>query len=425
MQTINTETSSKQIYLLILLLFISNTTLLAQSEDSTKIPNKGKNYSFIFQDSPARLFTMRQFNIDYLSSYRFLSTTLDKSFKPIVNYSLQSLVIILGLGSLTHEEGHRSILSEKNIGSISQPFYFSKRDGFVDGVTDQTLINLRTNNFPDFIRLYTAGSESDYMLCNQEESLMAFKEETFRNLAAEYLIRKASLIQYYLLGFFHYDIDGEEETNELKRDVVGNDVYGATRHLFRPTMPFHRYTLFNDLTSEEKNFVFKMGYRSLFNLINLNMIGIPSISISRNLSLNFGMGHILCPFGDLTDENFWIHYKKFKVLAYVREFQNKANWFMAGGIGLKDYPISGRIATSLTIHGWEQPLDLDFNETAGKPGGAIDFTGKYFFYTHSLNSLKKISIDVGFLYKSKGFLPEEVYLSKHLGFRLGATFNIE
>jgi len=414
----------KQFYLLIILILVSNVSLFAQDADSTKIINQGKNYPFIFQDTPARLFTMRQFNVDYLSSYRILSTALDKSFSPFVNYSLQSVVIILGLGALTHEEGHRSILSEKNIGSISQPFSLSKREGYVDGVTDLSLINLRSGNFPDFIRLYTAGSESDYMMCNREESLMAFGDESFRNLAAEYLIRKASLIQYYLIGFVHYDVDGAEETKELKRDIVGNDVYGAARNLFRPTMLFHRYTLFNDLTTEEKNYVYKMGYRSLFNLINLNLIGIPNITFSNNLSLNYGMGHILCPFGDFTDENFWLHYTKFKVLAYIREFQNKTNWFMGGGLSLMDYPISNRIETTLSAHLWNQPKDLGFNDTKGLTGGAVDFTGKYFFSTHAFNNMKRVSIDLGITYKSKGFLPEDVYLSKHLGFRLGATFNI-
>lgn len=424
MKTFEPKPSMKQIYLLILLAFISNATLLAENSDSTKITNQGKYYPFIFQGSPARLFSMRQFNLDYLSSYRLVSATLDRSFNPIINYSLQTIVIALGLGALTHEEGHRSILSAKNIGSITQPFYFSQRDGFVDGVTDQTLINLRANDFPDFVRLYTAGSESDYVLSNHEQSLLAFGDESFRILAAEYLIRKAVLIQYYLIGFLHYDIDGAEETNELHRDIVGNDVYGAVRHLFRPTMPFHRYTLFNDLTSGEKNYVYKMGYRSLFNLVNLNLIGIPNISISPNLNLNFGMGHILCPFGDLTDENFWIHYNKFKVLSYIREFQNNTNWFMAGGLSLMDYPINRNIETSLSAHLWKQPENLYFNDTKGIAGGAVDFTGKYFFNTHSFSNIKRMSIDIGLLYKSKGFLPEEVYLSKHFGFRFGATFNI-
>lgn len=275
------------------------------------------------------------------------------------------------------------------------------------------------------MRLYTAGSESDYMLGDHEESLMAFGDETFRNLAAEYLIRKAFLIEYYLIGFFHYDIDGAEESNELKRDIVGNDVYGTARHLFRPTMPFYRYTRFNDLTSQEKDFVYKMGYRSLLNLVNPNIIGIPSLVNARNLKINFGMGHVLCPFGDLTDENIWVAYNKFKIHSYIREFENRSNWFMAGGIILSDYPVTKNIETSLAAHWWKQPKNLDFNETVGIPGGALDFTGKYFFYTHSLNALKRVSIDIGLIYKSKGFLPEEVYLSKHFGFRIGTTFSLE
>jgi hypothetical protein len=408
-----------------IILFATDSSLMAENNDSIKGNGNNYSYPYIIQDSPARLFTMRQFNQDYLSSYRYLSLALDKSFHPIIKYSIEGISMILVLGTLSHEEGHRSILTAKNIGSISQPFYFSKRNGFVDGVTDQTLKNLRDSDFADYIRLYTAGSESDYMLGNHEETLMAFGDETFRNLAVEYLIRKGFLIEYYLIGFFHYDVDGAEENNELKRDIVGNDIYGTARHLFRPTMPFYRYTRFNDLTSQEKNYVYKMGYRSLLNLVNPNIVGIPAIVHTDNLRINFGMGHILCPFGDLTDENLWLVYNEFKFHAYIREFQNRSNWFMAGGISLLDYPIISRIQTCLTVHWWKQPKDFDFNEVKGIPGGALEFTGKYFFHTHSMTALKRISVDLGVLYKSKGYLPEEVYLSKHFGFRFGTTLNIE
>jgi len=415
----------KQFHLFFLLFVISSLEMSAQKNDSTKTNEQERSFPYIIQDSPARLFTMRQFNEDYLSSYRLVSSGLDRSFSPIINYAVQSVSMILGLSALTHEEGHRSVLSAKNIGSISQPFYLSKRDGFVDGVTDQTLKNLRDNDFPDFMRLYTAGSESDYMLGNHEESLMAFGDETFRNLAAEYLIRKVFLVQYYLIGFLHYDLDGKEEADELKRDIVGNDVYGSARHLFRPAMPFYRYTPFDSLTSQERNYVYKMGYRSFFNLINLNIIGISSFAISENVRMNLGMGHVLCPFGDFTDENFWVVYKKFKIHAYVREFENSSNWFMAGGLSLSDFPISKRIETSISAHLWNQPKNLDFNQTTGTPGGAIDFTGKYFFNTHSLGSTKRVSFDFGFIYKTKGFLPEEDYMTRHFGFRLGTTFCLD
>jgi hypothetical protein len=275
--------------------------LEAQPKDSTKVSHDLLKYPFILEDSPPRLFTMRQFNVDFLSGYRLTSTMLRKNFKPWLSFATQAAVELFFFGPLTHEEGHRSILVQQNIGSISQPFFLSKRGGYIEGVTDATLEKLRNTNFPVFVRLYTAGLESDYLLTHREESLLAFNEDTYKTLRIDYIFRKVLMMHYYLIVFIKYDVDGKEETNELKRDIVGNDVYGQARHLFRPDMTFSRYTQYKDLTGEEINYVKKMGYRSLFNLVNLNLIGISNVGITENLRMNVGMGHALCPFGDFTD----------------------------------------------------------------------------------------------------------------------------
>ena len=169
------------------------------------------------------------------------------------------------------------------------------------------------------------------------------------------------IMQYYLMGFVKYDVDATEETNELHRDIVGNDVYGIVRQLHRPAMTFQRYTRYSDLTTEEINYLKKMGYRSLFNLVNLNIIGIPNIHLSRNLSINFGMGHTMCPFGDFIDENLWMKYKKkWMIDTYFRQYQNRGNWFLAGGVGIKDYPLTDKFFSSVNIHIWDQPVNLWF-----------------------------------------------------------------
>jgi hypothetical protein len=383
-------------------------------------------YSFIIQDSPAKLFTMRQFNEDYLSGRQLFSRMLEKNFSPVLNYTIQSVTNLFAFGPLTHEEGHRSILISRNIGSISQPFFLSKRGGYIDGVTDSTLKNVRDKDFPDYARLYTAGLESDYMLTRREETLMAFEKETYKNLVVEYLFRKAMIMQYYLMCFIKYDIDGDEEKNELKRDIVGNDVYGIVRHLHRPTMPFHRYTRYSDLTSEEVNYLRMMGYRSFLNLVNLNLIGIRNIHISENLKINLGMGHTMCPFGDFIDENFWITYKKkLRIDGYVREFQNKTKWFMGAGIGINDYPLATKFNSSFYIHFWNQPSHLKFDETTGKFGNAFEFVGRYFIISNQKTKLKALSIDLGLIYKTTGYLPEEIFMRRHLGIRLGTSFAID
>ncbi len=383
-------------------------------------------YPLIIRDSPAQLFTIRQIDEDYLSGYRLYARLLEDSFSPVVNYTIQAVTGFLFFIPMTHEEAHRSVLSAQNIGSASRPFYFSERGGYVDGVTDQALKNLRDTDFPNYSRLYGAGLESDYMLTRREETQLAFNQEKFSNLAVEYLLRKAMILQYYLMGFAKFDVDGSEETNELLRDMVGNDVYGNIRHLYRPEMTFQRYTGYADLSPTEISYLRKVGYRSLLNLVNLNIIGIPNIRLSGNTSINFGLGHIMCPFGDFIDENIWIKYrKKLLVETYLREYQNSTRWFLAGGVGIKNYPLTNQLISSVNIHLWNQPENFRFNDTSGKFGGAVEWVGKYFFVTNKRNQNRAVSLDLGFIYKTAGYLPEELVMEKHFGMRIGTSIALD
>lgn len=383
-------------------------------------------YPFVIQDTPALLFSMRQIDQNYLSGYRLYARAMDDTFSPIVNYLLQAVANFAIFVPLSHEEAHRSVLSANSIGAVSRPFHFSRKGGYVEGVTDAVLKDLRDNHFADYARLYTAGLESDYLLTRREESLLAFEKEPYRLLAVEYLMRKAMMLQYYLIGFVKYDVDGPEEANELERDIVGNDVYGIVRHLHRPTMTFQRYTRYADLTSEEVSYLKKLGYRSLLNLLNPNLLGIPNFRLSQNLKMNFGLGHAVSPFGDFVDENIWLSYrKKLTVESYLRQYQNRGNWFLAGGIGVRDYALGNRMVSSVDFHLWNQPEHLGFDDQTGNLGGAIEWTGSYFFPLHRKSEVRGLSLDLGFVFKTAGFLPEELDLKQHFGLRLGATLALD
>ncbi len=222
------------------LLLVAAPAAPAAAQDVTNPGNAEKIYPFILRDSPPRLFTMRQFDEADLSTYRLFSDLLNRNLSPVVNYAIEGAAILLFFHDLTHEEAHRAVLLGKDIGAMSHPFQFSERGADVVGVTDATLQNLRDTKFPTFIRLHTAGFESDYMLATREETLMSHGGESYKNLAVEYLFRKAGIIRYFTEGIFKYNSDGPEEANELERDVVGHDLYGAVRHLYRPTMEYKR-----------------------------------------------------------------------------------------------------------------------------------------------------------------------------------------
>ena len=407
---------------LILIILLFPITQVFGQKDTV---NKFTDYSFIIQDSPSQLFTMRQFNQNYLSGYRLFakglySASKNEKIADLIQIGLQAFLFL----PLTHEEGHRSILTANNIGSISQPYFNKHGAAYVKGVTDQTLQHLRDNDLPTYIRLHTGGLESDYMLTKRMESIGSFEQDDFKNYKWEYYFRKLGILQYYLLGLFKYEIDLEEEENELERDIVGYDTYGAARHLFRPDMDFYRYTKYEELTGDERNYVKRLGYRSLLNLLNPLLIGKGNFKINEYTKFNIGMGYAMAPFGDFIDENIWIKHKNLNIGFYARQFQNKENWFNGFGMSITNFQLHKRLLSNLTGHFWNQPTDYDFNTRESFKGGAIDLDLKYFFFNNRNTWLNGFSIDLGMIYKTEGFLPEELYLEEHFGLRLGTSIRL-
>jgi len=405
----------------VLLLAMASVASLA-AQDAPSAGSSEQRYSFVLRDSPARLFTMRQFDENSLSGFRLLSGLLNRDLKPVLSYAIQGAFGLLFFKTLTHEEGHRSILAGEDIGAVSHPFPFSERSGYVDGVTDATLQNLRDTKFPTFIRLHTAGFESDYMLATREETLMSQGDESYKNLVVEYLLRKVAIVRYFTEGIFKHDTDGPEEADELRRDIVGNDLYSVIRHLFRPTMAYTRYTRYADLTDRERHYLHRVEARTFLNLANANLIGVSNVRLADDLRGNIGLGHCMGPFGDFVDEKLWLACKeKVKVNAYLREFENLDRWFLGAGIGINDYPVGKRLEVSAIVHYWNQPLGLSFTERRGKSGGAVDVTGRYKLLLRHDSRFQYLSLDLGVIYKTAGFLPEEIELRKYLGVRFGLS----
>lgn len=392
--------------------------LFAKGNDDKE--NLGKEYSFLIQDSPASLFTMRQSNETFLSLYRLGVNEINRSFSPKTS-GLVQIVLDLFFLPLTHEEGHRSILTNENIGAISRPYFNKNMAAFVTGVRDDELIVLRTTNLPVFTRMYTAGLESDYSLLLREKGLLTGDKSEYEVLWVDYVVRKLNLVAYYAMGLFKYNMGLDEETNELKRDIAGHDVYGAIRSLHNPSMDFQRYVDYDDLLPEERKFAKRVGWRSFLNLLDLSLILHKGFSIKQNYRLDFNLGYMMCPFGDLIDEHIWMNAYRLNYHLYFRQFQNRQTWFPAFGLEVSDINPFENFYSNISVHGWNQPRDLSFVRKEAETGGAIDLLCKYRFPIDSNNRLKGVSLNIGLIAKTKGFLPEEAVMDKHFGIRFGAS----
>lgn len=183
-------------------------------------------------------------------------------------------------------------------------------------------------------------------------------------------------------------------------------------------MEFHRYTNYEDLTDEEKQFGKRVGWRSLINLIDPIFFHKNGFNFKNGHKFNFACGYGMTPFGDFIDQHFWLKTKCVNTHLYVREYQNRHTWFPEVGIEFGNIKIFKNLVANTKLYAWQQPHNLDFNTTKGDFGGAIDVLMKYKFYFPQKNTA--ISLNLGAVAKTEGYLLEEMALNEHVGVRFGA-----
>ncbi|WPO80238.1 hypothetical protein [Flavobacterium sp. KACC 22761] len=400
------------------LLFISN----AQS----------KYYNYNIYDGKDYLFTMSQSNDLMLNSIRYIGQEINNSEitkKEEKLYSASLLIFTSLIGqALTHEAGHKSVLSELGIGSVSKPFFDKNLVAKVTGVTDESLINLRDNNLPNYIRLHTAGLESDYAYLRKSDMYFNFNEESYKVLYPDYLMRKLGAQLYYFSSFYNSTTRIKEtDSKELNRDVVGNDVYGMIRHLHRPSMEFYRYTQRKDLTDEEKSYAKRIGYFSLINFLNPNIWKLGNYKLSKDVVGNFSVNYSLAPFGYFTEQNAYLQIKdKYKINPYFRQYFNKSYTFFAGGLALHNYSFNDeKYLLNSSLDFWEQPKKLEFRAKEAEFGVGIKSEFAIRFSKGKDDSKPTTYFNLGMSYKTAGFIPEAPSLSEDFQVHLGIILSVK
>ncbi len=368
-----------------------------------------KEYPFVLLDSPPVIATMRQTDVTYLSAYRlstgFIYDNLDERWALSLDVLLTSVLYM----PLTHEEGHRSILTANDIGSISKPYFNRYGAAYVIGVTDSTLKNLRDSDLPTYIRLHTAGLESDYAIMGFSRQALIFDGD--KRIAMEYLVRRFSHLTYLGLSVFPSLLpELEEEEDELKRDIVGHDVWGMARHLHRSDMDFYRYTEYDDFTSDEEDFIKRVA---LLSLVNLADPAIYYIFKRHDVpDMLFTGGYTITPFGDMAEVEF-LWDKGPGISTKLRAFGNKSRAFPGLSVGIGRYEVTDRLSLWGNVELWQQPEELDFWTKQAEIGA-----GGMVFLGYRPTEKSPLWLEAGLIAKTSGFMLENMYLQKNIGFSL-------
>jgi hypothetical protein len=377
-------------------------------------------YSLLLFDAPTTLYTMRQSNENYLSAYRYAVRKINQVVSPLQSILIQGDLQMFFLWHITHNTARQSILAGEGVSSISVPHLINEKMWpYIGGVGDADLRRLRDTKLPTYIRLHLGALESDYALTLRTNSLLSWNREEINVVRLEYMMRRWTSFTAYLGGLFGSEGTSAEEADELDRDITGDEVYGAIRHLHRPEMDFHRYTTYSDLTEEERQFAKRAGWRSLINLLDPVLWFQNGFRMKSGNKANFLLAYNMAPFGDFIDQHFWLMTRKLNLHFYLREYENRSTWFPAAGVEFANVQPFSWMMFDATLHGWQQPQNLDFNTTKRRYGGAVDVTLKFFDKTFIKDSNIYLSLNLGITAKTQGYLPEEMALGNHVGGRCG------
>ncbi|OAE91993.1 hypothetical protein SU65_09505 [Flavobacterium psychrophilum] len=381
-----------------------------------------KYYRIDISDGKSSLYTMNQFNNIVLESYRLVFNQFDyekltKKEQKIISFS-QTFSSAIFLMPFTHEEGHRSVLTNLGIGSISKPFIDFNGVAKVTGISDETLKNLRDTQLPSYIRLHNGGLESDFDYLKKEDALFNFDEENYNVLYSDYFVRQFGVATYYLTTLIHLKTNIKESDNEEKdRDAVGHDIFGMIRHLHRPDMPFTRYTEWNDLTPDEQTYGRRIGFLSLLNYTNPNIWKKGNYNLSEKIKGNFSLNYSLAPFGDFIEQNAYLTINnKLKINPFIREYFNKSHTFLAAGINLHNLEVNNKFLVNGDLELWSQPKNLDFMTSQSDLG--LGFKAEIGYNFLDINK-KSVYLNLGLNYKTQGFMPASPSLDKDFRINFG------
>ena len=378
-------------------------------------------YPFLVADSYNSTMTMKMASQNANSTARVLwgyvnsiSNKKDSEWMGLIFFGLETIFY-----PFSHEEGHRSVLSYENIGSVADAFPNLSGLAIVRGVSDSMLIQLRANKLPTYIRLHTGGLESDYMRLMELRKIAAFDEDLPLNTLHDRMLTTSAIAGYYFLSIFpQIQPHIVKSKNQLENDIVGHDVYGAIKNLFRPNIPFYRYTYYENLTGVEKKYLNKVAFMSLANIVGPTYL---KLKASNGTVVSLGLGYTMVPFGSMLEGTIYVHDKEsdFDWGHTIRDYENNSGNFGLGlGFFIRNWKVSPNFRLDAEGEFFRQPLNLDFNTYEFFYGGSADLLASY-----DLRQKYKLPflVNLGVRVKTDGFVLGEPSLKSGIFFRAGCT----
>jgi hypothetical protein len=291
------------------------------------------------------------------------------------------------LGVWAHEEFHRSTLGVADIISQNGNWLFSRWDGTVYGISDETLDNLKETNINQLLYSYVSGVQYEILL-NQTVTLNDFYHKRS--------FPKNALLLYnahYVYNYFRFSASAMSDTvkiiapphespNPSERDYAGADLTSWVYDMFNPDLPFtsrdnfpdgegvNRRVGFSDLSADAQDYLIRQKKLSLLNFVNPAIFFINRINIGNGVSFNVFTRYMPTHFGNDIALYLPVKIREYDLLLNLHQYNAGDIRGYGAGLGVFNYKISKLLAYDLVLNFWNQPENFRTGEkiTGGSLG---------------------------------------------------------
>lgn len=361
--------------------------------------------------------------------------------------SILILDALLPFRGWAHEEGHRAVLTRRDISSRNDIYKnpFAEMVS-VSHVRDEDLAMLKGRHPADMVRLAEAGGEA------QLELVQRMRKENFFGGRSSWLdlpdwwINVGTLAYYIMLcGSDGANRIIEEETlkedaDVLKRDVVGGDYLSWVYDLFRPDEPYlsgvrgrphpsgtgvDRYIQPSELSSEELRYLRLQGGLILLNFLSPQMFGFNRFRGTNPFThepfwWNTALTHHPASFGTSTRLHVFYQEGALNLVLTWENYFSRHRYWPGLSAELLQYPlkIGGKmIPVCASASVWLQPQAQRFDSKRAQAGCGLMFRA-VFPFTRALSGFLECNA------KTAGWMPGNVYLEPAFQARAGVVFSL-
>jgi hypothetical protein len=314
-----------------------------------------------------------------------------------------------------------------NVQGLKPKIYFTTfnklQSSYIFGMDNNALTEYKTNHYNNFMRLHTVRQDGHWVKAQILEDELAQIDLSNRN-------NKKKFMELYLIRLFLHKLSvtynpfaNNKKTlnvSEDKQPIMIDRNKSWVKYLFEPDAEYNRHIMKDDLADEAQSYLKRSAWLSWMNVLSPQMFGVKKFNLANSTSFTFNLNYLRTPFGEMFGQTVYLttNYDQLHGI-YLKQYKNYEKTALGVGYKLFNLKFLKNMYVTSTLDYWRQPSELQFYSKSFTHGFHIEQMMEYHCLPDKYTRQNRVSLLIGYDFKTEGYLPQSYYMGKNFNVRAG------